>query len=443
MDAEQSPRPFNVTNAMVFNIAWPMTLAFLTTPLLGIVDTAVVGQLGDAALMGGLAVGAILFDIIFTTFNFLRAGTTGLVAQAFGKGSRLEEQAVLLRSALVSIAGGLLVILLAGPMLEFGLYAMSPTQAVADATRTYFTIRILAAPLTLANYTVLGWLLGLGQAGRGLAVQTVLNGVNIALSVYFGLILGWGIEGVAWATVCGEAAGLAMGAAFLWAGLDRKQVPDRPTLFQKKEWVRLFAVNRDILIRSFCLVFAFAFFTAQGAQFGEATLAANAVLFNFFIVAGYFLDGFATAAEQLAGRAVGAQYRPAFDRAVKLTLFWGSVLAILCSVVSFLFGPLLIDAMTTNTEVREIARLYLPWAAFAAIAGVVAFQMDGVFIGATWSRDMRDMMLISLVAYLAVFYALVPVFENHALWFAIEIFLGLRGITLFYRMNIRLRETFG
>lgn len=438
----ENPRAFEVTHHSVIAIAWPTTLAYLSTPLLGLIDTGVVGRLGDPALLGGLAVGAILFDIIFTTFNFLRSSTTGLVAQALGAGRHEEQRTVLIRSLILSVLMGMVVLLLAPLVSTLGLWAMDVPPAVEEATLVYFTIRVLAAPLTLINYSVLGWMLGLGHARLGLALQFVLNGCNIGLSILLGLVWGWGIEGVAWATVIAEGVAACVGLSIAWWKLSGLGTVVWPTVFERTALVRLLGVNRDIMIRSFCLLFAFAFFTSQGAGFGEVTLAANAVLMNFFLIAGYFLDGFATAAEQLAGKAVGARHRPAFNATVRLTLIWGYALAVLASLIFWVAGPVVIDILTTNEAVQQAAREYLIWAALTALIGVMAFQMDGVFIGATWSADMRNMMLLSLLAFFATWWVAVPIWQNHGLWLALEIFLGIRGISLYARLPSKANETF-
>ena len=440
---EQPDRAFSVTHNSVLAIAVPTTLAYLSTPLLGLVDTGVVGRLGAPALLGGLAVGVIIFDIIFTTFNFLRASTTGLVAQALGAGQSEEQRIVLVRSLLLSVFLGLAVLLLAPFILSVGLWAMDAPEAVERATIAYFTIRILAAPLTLINYSVLGWMFGLGQAWLGLVLQLVLNGTNIVLSILLGLVLGWGIEGVAWATVIAEGVAAVVGLTIAWLRLSGAGPVSWQSIFDRAALSKLVGVNIDIMVRSFCLLLAFAFFTAQGAKFGEVTLAANAVLMNFFLIAGYFLDGFATAAEQLAGRAVGARHRPAFDSAVRLTLVWGFGLAISASAVFWFGGPFVIDLLTTSEVVREEARVYLIWAALTALIGVMAFQMDGVFIGATWTVDMRNMMLLSLAAFWLTWWVATPAWGNHGLWLAMEVFLGIRGLSLLARLPVRSRQTFG
>ncbi|BBE72690.1 MATE family efflux transporter [Oharaeibacter diazotrophicus] len=442
MTSHARPGDFRVDSATVFRIAVPMTLAFLSTPLLGAVDTGVVGQLGDAALVGGIAVGALVFDFLFSTFNFLRSGTTGLTAQALGAGDEREMAASLARALVVAAVSGLAMIALAGPILAASLAFVDPSDAVAAATATYFGIRILSAPFALANYAVLGWVLGLGRSGLGLALQTLLNGVNIAGSIGLGLGAGWGIAGVAWGTVIGEVVTAVVGLV-VCVGIGRHGFHRiRGAVFERAAFLRMLAVNRDIMIRSFALLFAFAAFTRAGARFGDTVLAANAVLMNFFMIGGYFLDGLANAAEQLAGRAVGARTRAAFDAAVRLTVAWGFAFSAVVAVVLFVAGGPVIDVMTTSPEVRAAAAAFLPWAALTPLAGVLAFEMDGVYIGATWSREMRNMMLVSLAIFLAVLWAATPVLGNHGLWLALLVFLGARGLTLAARVPALATRTF-
>lgn len=435
-------KAFDVTHRSVLAIAVPMTLAFLSTPLLGVVDTAVIGRLGDAALVGGIAIGGVIFDLVFTTFNFLRSGTTGLTAQAYGADDQVEIKATFLRALVIAAVAGLAVILLQMPFLEIGLTFMGGSADVQSATRRYFEIRVYSAPFLLANYAILGWFLGLSRAGTGLFLQLFLNGLNIALSIWFVMGLGWSIEGVAAATVLSEAAACLAGLLLVLRTARGSVWPATSVIFDRRLILRMMAINRDIMIRSFSLLFAFAFFTARSADQGDVLLAANAILEKFFLVGGYFLDGLATAVEQLAGRAIGARYRPAFDRAVKLTTLWGFALALGLALVYFVAGPLLVDLMTVSPGVRELGRVYLPWAALTPLFGVLAFQMDGVFIGATWSRDMRNMMLLSLAVYIAAYYTLFPLMGNHGLWLSLEIFLGARGISLAAMCRHRANETF-
>ena len=436
-------RPFEVTNRMVFAIAAPMTLAFLTTPILGIVDTAVIGQFGDAALIGGLAIGAVIFDFVFSMLNFLRSGTTGFVAQALGRGDETEQQAVFWRAVLLAAGFGLALLVLAWPIRELGVLLLEPGPGVAEATRTYVTIRMIGAPVSLINYALLGLLLGQGRAAAGLLLQTLINGINIALSIWLGLGLGWAIAGVALATVIGEAVGAAAGFWWILRNFDGAHAPSWARILHRPAFLRLVSVNRDIMIRSIALLLAYGLFTRAGAQFGAVTLAANAILMNFYMIAGYYLDGFATAAEQIVGRSIGANHRPAFWRAVKLTCVWGFLLAGFTTAAVFLFGEPVIHFMTTAAGVREEATKYLFWAAIAAVSGVLAFQMDGVYIGATWSRDMRNMMLASLAIFVVLLFMLMPVWGNHGLWFALNVFLGARGLMLLAILPRKARTVFG
>lgn len=440
---DAAERPFEVTNRMVLSIAAPMTLAFLTTPLLGLVDTGVVGQFGNARLIGGLAVGAAIFDVIFATFNFQRSSTTGLVAQAMGRGAARETQAIFWRALSLGLAAGVILVVLRPFVIRAGLAFMAPGPGVAEAAATYLAIRLLSAPFALSNYAILGFVLGRGQGVLGLVLQVFLNGTNIVAAIGLGLGLAWGISGVAWATVIAETVAAAVGFAIVIRGFDRAERPDLRRIFDLPAILRLVSVNRDIMIRSFSLVGAFALFTREGAGFGAVTLAANAVLMNFFLVSTFFLDGFAAAAEQIAGRAVGARHRPAFDRGVKLTLLWGLVLAAVCTAFFLVAGNPIVAFISKDVAVQAEAAKFLPWAAATALTGVVAFQMDGIFIGATWSHDMRNMMLVSLAAYLAALFVLGPAMGNHGLWLALNLFLGLRGITLGLTLPRRARQVFG
>ena len=431
-----------MTHRSVLAIAVPMTLAYLTTPLLGLVDTAVVGQFGDAAKLGGLAIGALVFDVVFTTFNFVRSGTTGLVAQAFGRGDEAEEQAVFWRAFAIAVTAGVLLAVLAPLFVIFGQWFMAADSRVDDAMETYVRIRLLAAPFSLINYAILGYVLGRGEGALALMLQLVLNGINIVLSIVLGLKLGWGVAGVAWGTFGGELAAMLLGLAIVLRRFARGPRLARGHLFDRKALGRMISLNRDIMIRSFTLLAAFALFTRQGAQLGTVMLAANAVLMNVFMIASFVLDGFATAAEQLAGRAVGARYVEAFRRTVWLTALWGFTLAAIASLLALAFGAELIAVITTAEDVRAVAASYLPWAAFTALSGVLAFQMDGVFIGATWSRDMRNMMLASFLVFTAALYVLAPAFGNDGLWAALHIFLLCRGFSLLATLRLKLKTEF-
>lgn len=442
-DTSSDMQGFAVTHRSVFAIAVPMTLAYISTPLVGLADTWTIGQLGDAALIGAIAVGGIIFSVLFATMNFLRSGTTGLVAQAFGAGREREEVAILFRALLLAVIIGVAAIMLQTPVLQASLWFIGGTERVQDAVLVYFSVRILAAPLTLANYAILGYFLGRGEAMTGLALQTVLNLTNIALNIWFVLVLDWGVAGVAFASVLGELAAAIVGAAIIGWRLRKAPRPSLAEVLNRAELIRMMAVNRDIMIRSFALLFALATFTRLSAQQGETVLAANAILEKYFLLAGYFLDGMATAAEQLAGRAVGARRRKPFARTVRLAGFWSAILALTATLFFFAAGSPIINAMTPAEDVREVAHAFLIFAALTPVAGAGAFLMDGVYIGATWTRDMRTMMLASLALFLVAAYTLTPAFGNTGLWISFLVFLGLRGISLGLMLPHRMRETFG
>ncbi|MFC3163030.1 MATE family efflux transporter [Ciceribacter thiooxidans] len=427
---------------MVLSIAVPMTLGFLTTPLLGLTDTAVVGRTGDAAALAGLAIGAVLFDLIFSSVSFLRASTTALVAQALGRGDRHEQQAVFWRALVLSIGLGLIILAASPWLLSVGLRMMGPEGTTAAATATYFSIRILAGPLTLTNFTILGFVLGLGRGTTGLLLQTILNGTNIVLSIYLGLVLGWGVAGVAWGTLIGEGMAAAVGLALIIPRFDRKDGPTVAEIFDRAKLSALFAINRDLMIRTFTLLAAFTLLTRIGTGFGAVVLAANAVLMNFFMIASFYLDGMANAAEQIVGRAIGARFREGFDRAIRLTALWSLGLALVSCLFFLIFGNAIIDFMTTAADVRVIAANYLPWAAVTALTGALAFQMDGVYIGATWSREMRNMMLLAFAGYGLSLALFVPLFGNHGLWLSLNLFLALRGLLLLLRLPARVHQSF-
>ncbi|NLH82490.1 MAG: MATE family efflux transporter [Phyllobacteriaceae bacterium] len=414
----------------VLGVAGPMTLGYLTTPLVGLVATGVVGRLGDAVAVGGVALGSVVFDLIFAAFAFLRAGTTGLTAQATGRGDRGEAEAVLLRALLVALVGGLALLALTRPIVDLGLLVVGGEPAVRAATRAYVETRLLAAPAILANYAIFGWWLGRGRAGLGLVQQTTLNLTNVAAALLMAFHWREGVVGVAKASVLAEAVALSLSLVLLLVERRRLGPVKQPRIFDLAAFRAVAVVNRDLTIRTFALIAAFAFFSRQSAAQGAVVLAANAVLEKFFLTASWFLDGFAASAETFVGRAVGSGDRAAFDRAVGLTTRLSGLSAAVAATVLALAGPTLIAAMTTSPEVIEVAVRFLPWVIVTPLAGFLAFQMDGVFIGATWTREMARMMLLSLIAGFAAWAALAPLLGNHGLWASFVLFLATRGFTL-------------
>jgi MATE family multidrug resistance protein len=430
-----------VKTAQVFAIAGPAMVANLTTPLIGIVSTIAIGRLGDATLLGGVAIASVIFDCLFWLFAFLRMSTVAFTAQALGAGETLELRALLVRGFAVAALIGACLIALQIPLATVLLAAMGGSEGVTRAAKIYFSIRIWSAPLALANYVVLGWLIGQARARLALGVQIAINTMNMVATVLLVLVLHAGIAGAAIAAVIAEAAGLVLGV-LIARRLTRGQpgVP-RATLFDRAKLVRMLAVNRDIMIRTASLISVFLFFTAQGARAGDVTLAANAVLNNFLLISAFFLDGLANAAEQLCGRAYGARDRIAFSSAVRLVIRWGAGFALAVAAVFALFGPGLIDVMTASADVRQHARDYLGFVVLAPLLGVFAFGYDGIYIGATWARDMRNLMVLSLLIFLVAWPLLRP-FGNAGLWAALLVHYAARGGLQALRYPAMLRASF-
>jgi MATE family multidrug resistance protein len=418
--------PTKVTTRQVFAIAGPAMIANLTTPLIGIVSTTAIGRLGDPALLGGVAMASVIFDCLFWLFAFLRMSTVGFTAQSLGAGEVGELRAYLARGLIVAALIGAGLILLQVPLAAILLEAMGGSDEVTRAAKTYFVIRIWSAPLALANYVVLGWLIGQARAMLALAIQIAINLVNMAVTMALVLGLDAGIAGAAIAAVVAEAAGLLIGIVIAARVAPGGLIVPRKMLFDRAKLMRMVAVNRDIMIRTAALISAFLFFTAQGARAGDITLAANAVLNNFLLVAAFFLDGLANAAEQLCGRAFGARDKSAFAGATRLVVAWGFGFALVVSLVFVLFGANLIDVMTSTEEVRRTARAYLIFVVASPMLSVFAFAFDGVYIGATWARDMRNLMVLSLLIFLTAWLGLRE-FGNAGLWGAMLVLYAARG----------------
>jgi MATE family multidrug resistance protein len=401
-------------------------VANLTTPLIGIVSTTAIGRLGDAALLGGVAMASVIFDCLFWLFAFLRMSTVAFTAQSIGSGETQELRAILVRGFIVAgiIGGGLIALQM--PLATVVLKAMGGSEGVSRAAKTYFTIRIWSAPFALANYVVLGWLIGQARAKLALTTQVAINVINALATVLLVLVFKVGIAGAAIAAVLAEASGLLIGVVIARHLSDGGLALPWARLFDRARLMRMLTVNRDIMIRTAALITVWLFFAAQGARAGDVTLAANAVLNNFLLISAFFLDGLANAAEQLCGRAFGSRDGVGFSSATRLVVLWGVAFALAVAAIFWLFGPVLIDAMTANVDVRRDARLYLIFVAASPLLAVFAFAFDGVYIGATWARDMRNLMLASLAIFLGAWLALRP-FGNAGLWGALLVHYDARG----------------
>ena len=419
-----------VTHRRVLNIALPIVVANATIPILGMVDTGVVGQLGEAAPIGAVGIGAIILTALYWIFGFLRMGTTGLTSQAKGAGKPGEVSAMLTRALMIGLAGGVAIIVLQVPVF-WAAFEVSPASAEVEAlARDYMQIRVFSAPAIIAMYGVTGWLIALERTRAVLAIQLLMNGLNIALDLWFVLGLGWGVEGVAWATFIAEWSGLALGLWLCRDVLDNPAWRDWARIFDAARLRLIFSVNSDILLRSLMLETIFVSFLFLGSDFGDVTLAANQVLLQFLHISAYALDGFAFAAEALVGQAMGARDRPRLRRSAIMASQWGLTIVLVVAGGFALFGGAIVDLMAKAPDVQDAARSYLVYTVLAPVVGLAAFMLDGIFIGATRTRDMRNMMAVSLVIYAIAVAILMPMIGNHGLWIALLISFIARAVTL-------------
>jgi MATE family multidrug resistance protein len=417
----------------VLALALPIILSNISEPLLGTVDTAVVGQLPSPIHIGAVAIGATLFSFLFWGFGFLRMGTTGITAQAAGAGDPHDLAAAFARPFLLALALSVPLMILQAPISWIAFEVFKAGAETETLAQDYFAIRIWSAPAALANYVCLGWLLGTGRTGWVLVLQLLLNGANIVLDLVFVLGFGWGVAGVAWATVAAQYLALGLGILIVLR-LSEGRLDDWRSLglFDPAKIRRLLRVNADIFVRTIALLIAFTWFTVKGTELGVVVLAANAVLYNIFGLLAYGLDGFAWAAEALVGRAIGSRDRRLYRESVIDTTIWALILALIVTAATILAGPPIIDLMTVNETVRAAARDYLFWAALTPILGVWCFMLDGIFIGATRTTEMRNGMVISLILYLGAVWLFVPLWGNHGLWAALMVFFIVRTATLGY-----------
>lgn len=428
-------------NRKIWAFAGPVILSNISVPLLGAVDTAVVGYLPGPQYMGAVAVGALVFSVLYSGMFFLRMGTTGLTAQSVGARDVGEVRAWLVRAVVLGAAIGGLLIALQRPIWWAGEMIVAPTRDVAELTDAYYSIRIWGAPAALVNFALLGWFFGVQDTRSALIAQFFLNGTNIALDIAFVRGLDMGVEGVAWATLIAEVGAALVGLTLAryrlrrlmktHAGGAEKNIRGaRSEVWNRSALSRMFRVNRDIFVRSMCLQAAFTAFTSIGARMGETTLAANAVLLNFQWIMAYALDGFANAAESFVGEAVGARSRQRFRAVVRATNVWAVGFSLLFSLVYAVFGGLIIDTLSQVSEVRAHAREYLIWSVVLPLVSVWSFQLDGIFTGGIRTAAMRNSMVISLAMYASILPIFVPMWGNHGLWGAFVVFMVARAVTL-------------
>ncbi len=420
-----------VTHRQVWAMAGPIILANLSVPLLGAVDTAVVGHLDEVHYIGAVAIGAMLFNFIYHLFNCLRMGTTGPTAQARGAGDHAEVRMMLARALLLAMAAGCAMVALQGPIAALAFHAIEASAQVEQYARQYFLIRVWALPAVLCTYAIIGWMYGLRNVRAPLVIQLFTNAVNVSLDLVLVFGFGMGVAGVAIASVVAEYAGLALGVFYVRLTLRGLPAGGAASpLLDRARLRRMVVINGDIVLRTLCIVSVGAIFMAKSAELGDLPLAANQVLYLFLVFTSFGLDGFAHTAETILGEAVGRRDAAGFRHGRRLVFLWAGVVALLNTLVYTLFGTAIIALMTSLPEVRAAAADYLWWPVLIPLVSVWAFMYDGVYLAATRTRIMRNTVIVAFVGYLAVLQLALPLFGNAGLWAAVATFLGLRGLLL-------------
>lgn len=419
-------------NKRVLQLAIPNIISNISVPLLGAVDTAVIGHLEHVYYLGAIAVGSLIFDFIFWGFGFLRMGTTGLVAQAYGAKDIQKTKVILLRVLLVALSGSVLILLLQYPLIEFSLWVIDASPEVEQYTRLYYKIRIFSAPATLSLFAINGWFLGMQNARFPMIVTIFLNLLNVATNLLFVFYFGMNVDGVAWGSLLSSYCAIML-AYFLYRTKYNKVKIDVSwdDIIEIEELKKFFGVNRDILIRTLCLIFSYAFFTATSAKMGDVWLAANTILLQLWYISAYAVDGFAYAAESLVGKYVGAMNFKKMKKAIWVCMAWGLGFGLLGTILYAIFDIELVSIFTDKPIVIETAMIVVTWLIVAPFINSVCFIWDGIYIGATSTAAMRNSMLIATVFFFVpVYYLVKPYAGNHALWIAMTSFMVIRGITL-------------
>jgi MATE family multidrug resistance protein len=429
----------SITYRYLIEKAWPIILANAAVPLLGLVDTAVIGNVGTVTDLGAIAFGALIFSFVYWSFGFLRMGTTGSVAQALGAADQTEIRAVLGRALILAVVLGLMLIVMQWGIRLVALALLDGSDAVEEVTAQYFSIRIWGAPATLATFVLMGVLVGLGNSRQLLLVQLFLNGLNISLDIYFAGVLDWGVEGIALGTIIAEWSTVVFAMWLITRELNSRREPSsefwlRSRLLDAAALKKMLAANRDIMIRTLLLVFSFGFFINQSAKFGDVVLAANYILLQLISFAAFFLDGYAFVVESLVGSSVGARRRDSFDIVVKRSSILALVTATALALLLLVFGDLAVAVLTDLEPVQTAAQGSLFLATIYIFFSFAAFQLDGVFIGASFTRQMRNAAFLSIAVFMFAWWILMDRFGVNGLWWAMIIYVAARAdaLLLFY-----------
>ena len=412
----------------ILRIALPSIVSNITVPLLGLVDVTIVGHLGSPAYIGAIAVGGLLFNIIYWIFGFLRMGTSGMTSQAYGRQDQPEMLRLLVRAVGLGVLIAVLLVILQVPIAQGAFLFIHPTEEIRELATTYFRICIWGAPAMLGLYGLTGWYIGMQNSRIPMAVAITQNVVNIAASLSFVYWGGMKVEGVALGTLVAQWAGFVMGLCLWFRHYGHLRRFSLEGLWQREAMKRFFAVNRDIFLRTLCLVAVTMFFTSAGAAQGEIILAVNTLLMQLFTLFSYIMDGFAYAGEALSGRYIGARNPKAFQDTVRHLFLWGGMMVLLFTGMYALGGNAFLGLLTDEPEVIAASGDYFLWALLIPVAGMAAFVWDGVFIGATATRGMLMAMAAAALCFFGLYYGLRELWGNHALWLAFVTYLAMRGV---------------
>lgn len=417
-------------NRQIFKIALPSIISNITVPLLSLIDVAIVGHLGSPIYIGAIAVGGMLFNIIYWLFGFLRMGTSGMTSQAYGKRELKEAQQLLYQSLGIGLLIGLILLLFHSPLKEFVFnYIIHTTPEIRQSATLYFNICIWGAPATLGLYSFIGWFIGMQNTRFPMFIAITQNIVNITVSIGLVVLLKMKIEGVALGTLVAQYAGFTLAGWLWWFYYNKRQkLSIHLSIFKRTAMARFFEVNKDIFFRTVCLVSVTLFFTSAGASQGETILAVNTLLMQLFTLFSFIMDGFAYAGEALAGRYIGARNQVSLHHTIRQLFYWGIGLSLLFSLLYAIGGQHFLNLLTNEQTIIEATKTYYYWAIVIPIAGFSAFLWDGIFIGATATRPMLHAMFIASALFFIIYYAFQNEYGNHALWLAFIIYLAARGI---------------
>lgn len=419
-------------NKEIFGLAIPNIISNISIPLLSTVDTVLMGYLSPRHI-GAVGIGSMVFNFIYWNFGFLRMGTTGLTAQAYGAEQKDQIINTLARSTLLAIAIAVIIVIFHKPLGATSAFLLNVSSDQYEMVITYFTIRICAAPATMMIYGFKGWFFGMQNAIYPLIMTVAVNVLNIAVSAYLVIYLSWDIAGVAWGTVAAQYFGLLLAIGLYWIKYrDLTSYIKWDKILQTDKVKEFFVLNRDLFLRTVCLTFAFGFFYSQSSKGGELILAANIILQQFLNWMSYGVDGFAHASESLVGKYTGAKHDEKVKEAIKYSFLWGGILALLFAFTYFFFGDSIIRLFSADLEVINFTSDFIIWVALLPLVAFLSYIWDGIYVGLGASRHMRNSMFIALATYLLSFYFMSQYMAAHALWFALFIFLLVRALTQYY-----------